>query len=132
MGMKGRDVRNAILRQLMPLLWLGQTDEAIKPLSEIKDTDIKKKSAMEKLIAYLKRNFPYIPCYMVRKELGLRNSSNRGEKANDLVVSGRQKHNGMSWSKKGSVALASLSALKINCEYMIWFEKRKIEFKFAT
>ncbi len=132
MGMKGRDVRNTILKQMMPLLWFGQTDRAIRLLSEIKGTDIKNRSAIEKLKAYLKRNSLYIPCYVIRKELGLRNSSNRGEKANDLVVSDRQKHNGMSQSKKGSVALASLSALKRNCEYMIWFEKRKIEFKFAN
>ncbi len=63
---------------------------------------------------------------------GLRNSSNIGEKANDLVVSDRQKHNGMSWSKAGSVALASLSALKRNNEYMRWFQKREIEMKFAA
>jgi len=35
-------------------------------------------------------------------------------KANDLIVSGRQKDNGMSWSKTGSVTLASLTALKRN------------------
>jgi hypothetical protein len=39
-----------------------------------------------------------IPVYAVRRQLGLRNSSNRGEKANDLLVAARQKHNGMSWS----------------------------------
>jgi len=31
---------------------------------------------------------------------------------NDLVVSNRQKHNGMSWSKDGAIALASITALK--------------------
>jgi len=59
----------------------------------------------------------------------LRNSSNIGEKANDLLVSDRQKHNGMSWSKVGSVALASLTALVKNCEYKKWFETKTIEFK---
>ena len=34
----------------------------------------------------------------LRANLGLRNSSNPVEKANDLVVAGRQKHNGMAWS----------------------------------
>jgi len=46
--------------------------------------------------------------------LGLRNSSNRGEKVNDLVVSERQKHNGMSWSPEGSVALAAAITLARN------------------
>jgi len=33
---------------------------------------------------------------------------------NDLVVSERQKHNGMSWSKGSSVALATITFLKRN------------------
>jgi hypothetical protein len=132
MGMKGRDLRNSVLERLLPLLWLGLIDRAITLLCEIGIADIKNRTAIEKLKEYLRRNAPDIPCYAIRKELGLRNSSNRGEKANDLVVSDRQKHNGMSWSKKGSVALAFLSALKRNNEYMSWFTKREIEMKFAT
>jgi hypothetical protein len=54
-----------------------------------------------------------IPCYALRKAFGLCNSSAIGEKINDLIVSNRQKHNGMSWSKKGSLALASLTAAKL-------------------
>ena len=101
-------------------------------LCDLDSADIKNRAVIDRLVEYLRRNAPYIPCYAIRKELGLRNSSNRGEKANDLVVSDRQKHNGMSWSKKGSVALAFLSALKRNNEYMSWFTKRKIDMKFAT
>jgi hypothetical protein len=68
----------------------------------------------------------------VRKELGLCNSSNRGEKSNDLVVSKRQKHNGMSWSKSGSVALASLTGVARNGEDKRWFKTGKIAFKLAA
>ncbi len=132
MGMKGRDLRNRVLDKLLPLLWLGLTDRAIALIGDIDSADIKNRSVIEKLKKYLRRNAPYIPCYAIRKVFGLRNSSNIGEKANDLVVSDRQKHNGMSWSKAGSVALASLSALKRNNEYMRWFQKREIEMKFAA
>ena len=132
MGMKGRDLRNAILERLLPLLWLGLTDRAIALLCDIDSAEIKNMAFIEKLKEYLRRNKPYMPCYAIRKELGLRNSSNRGEKGNDLVVSDRQKHNGMSWSKKGSIALASLTALNRNNEYMKWFEKREIEMKLAA
>ncbi len=132
MGMKGRDLRNAILERLLPLLWLGLTDRAIDLISDIDSADIKNRAAIEKLIKYLRRNTPYIPCYAIRKVIGLRNSSNRGEKGNDLIVSDRQKHNGMSWSKEGSVALASLAALNRNKEYKRWFEKREIEMKLAA
>ena len=81
---------------------------------------------------YLERITPFIPCYAVRKELGLRNSSAIGEKMNDLIVSDRQKNNGMSWSKPGSVTLASITVLKLNNEYGKWFEERDIEFKLAA
>jgi hypothetical protein len=81
---------------------------------------------------YLERNTPYIPCYAIRKKLGLRNSSSIGEKMNDLIVSSRQKHNGMSWSKDGSVALATITSLKRNRENNKWFEERELNYKLAS
>ena len=74
-------------------------------------------------MAYLDKNRGMIPVYAVRRELGLRNSSNRGEKANDVLVAARQKHHGMSWSKSGSVALASMTALKKNRPIKCGFRK---------
>ena len=132
LAMTGRVIRNKTLEQLKPLLWYGRTDKAIDLLSEIEDRSMKSKPAMEKLIDYLKRNRPHIPCYAVRKTLGLRNSSNLGEKTNDLLVSDRQKHNGMSWSKPGSIALASISCLKRNGEIGRWFEKKDLHLKLAA
>ena len=73
-----------------------------------------------------------IPAYSVRKRLGLGNSSSQREKANDLLVADRQKKNGMSWSKVGSVRLASITALAKNNEYHRWFEHGEIRFKFAA
>ncbi len=87
---------------------------------------------LEKLIAYLNRNKFYIPCYAVRKELGLCNSSAIGEKMNDFVVLKRQKHNGMSWSKSGSVNLATITALKRNKESAKWFKEKEFDFKPAA
>ena len=99
--MNGRKPRNEVLNKLKPLPWYGLTDKAIEFLREIPETDIKNDQSLEKLIACPERNRPYIPCYAARKELGLCNSSAVGEKANDLIVSERQKHNGMSGTKKG-------------------------------
>jgi len=132
LGMKGRVFRNQVLEQLLPLLWHGLTDKAVVLIKEIPCSQIKDTAATDKLIKYLNRNKPYIPCYAIRKELGLRNSSSIGEKMNDLVVSARQKHNGMSWSLPGSVALASITALKRNGESTRWFEKRELRFKMAA
>ena len=132
MALKGRSIRNEILGILMPLLWYGLTDEAVVCLEEIDQNSIKRIEILEKLIKYMKRNKPYIPCYAVRKELGLCNSSAIGEKMNDLVVSSRQKNNGMSWSKVGSVSLATITAIKRNKENDKWFETKTLDFELAA
>lgn len=132
MALKGRESRNQVLKQLFPLLWLGCIDRAIQLLRDLEPATIKDSKCLEQLIGYFQRQQPFIPCYAVRKELGLRNSSNRGEKANDLLVSNRQKHKGMSWSASGSVALAALVALVRNDEHALWFRSRSIRFAFAS
>jgi len=132
MALKGRDIRNQVLEQLTPLLWLGCVDRAITFLRAITTDHIKNQTYLDDLIGYLHRQQPHIPCYAARKKLGLRNSSNYGEKANDLLVSSRQKHNGMSWSSTGSVALAALTALVRNNEYKLWFQSHTFRFSFAA
>jgi hypothetical protein len=107
-------------------------DPAVIYLKSLPESEMKNAEARLNLITYLTSNRPMIPVYAVRKKLGLRNSSNRGEKANDLMVANRQKHQGMSWSTSGSVALASVTALKQNKEYKRWFQEREIEFKLAS
>ena len=47
------------------------------------------------------------------------------------MVSDRQKHNGMSWSKPGSVALAAVAALVRNQEYKRWFHTGTLSFAFS-
>jgi len=131
-ALKGRLIRNAVLEPLLPCLWHGCVDRAMAVLQTIAPAKIKDQEALADLIGYLERNRPYLPCYAVRKRLGLRNSSNVGEKANDLVVSDRQKHNGMSWSRCGSVALAAVTALVRNREYTRWFQTRTLSFSFSA
>lgn len=132
LGLIGSKLTASIRSEVKQLLWYGATDKAIEYLQEIDRKNIKNQEAIDKLINNLQRNKPYIPGYAARKQLGLRNSSNIGEKANDLLVSERQKHNGMSWSKVGSVALASLTALVKNGEYKKWFETKTIKFQLVS
>jgi hypothetical protein len=132
LAMKGAVLRNEALSALSALLWYGRVDSAKTFLQSLPNVDLKKPDEIRVLLGYLERHRPYIPCYAVRKRLGLRNSSNIGEKMNDLLVSDRQKHNGMSWSAGGSIALAALEALKRNHEYQHWFEFHEIELKQAA
>lgn len=125
----GRHCRNQHLARLTTLLWHGLVDAAVIYLDYLDPNHLKNAQALEQLKAYLRRSRPHIPCYSVRQSLGLRNSSSLGEKSNDLLVSTRQKHNGMSWSKAGSVALAAITALIYNKEYLTWFRTGDLNFK---
>lgn len=132
LALNGKDRRNRVLDQLTALLWDGRTAAAHDFLAQLNPAWVKNPDQLEKLMASLRRNTPHIPCYSVRKALGLRNSSNLGEKYNDLVVSQRQKHNGMSWSAAGSEALAALATLKLNQQVQSWFKTGRIQFRLTA
>jgi len=124
-----RAYRNEMLQKTMPLLWRGDVDGAIIMLKSIDMGMVKNSGSLNYLIGYLERVRANIPNYMLRAALGLRNSSNRGEKANDLIVSNRQKHNGMSWSDAGSITFASVSAIQYNDELDNWINNRTLSLK---
>ena len=117
-----RIYRNEMLQKIMPVLWRGDVDGAIAILKFIDMSMVKNKGLLDYLIGYLERVRATIPNYMLRAMLGLRNSSNRGEKSNDIIVANRQKHNGMSWSDAGSTAFASVSAVLYNNELDNWIK----------
>jgi hypothetical protein len=130
MAIKGKQDKNQLLTELLAWLWLGKVDQAMKLLLEVSQESIKNQKELNNLTNYLDRNSNCIPCYALRKKLGLRISSNPVEKANDLLVSNRQKHNGMSWSAEGSTSLATLTALRRNSEDRQWLLHHDIHFQF--
>jgi len=130
MAISGKAVKNQILTQLLAWLWLGKVERAIQLLREVSQESIKNHKELHNLINYLERNRSCIPCYALRNQLGLPTSSNPEEYANDLVVSHRQKRNGMSWSPDGSTSLATLTALRRNCEDHQWLLNQDLRFQF--
>ena len=120
MSVKGREKRNAVLQKLLRILWVGNVDEAIAYLQNLDESTLRPINRIDDLRQYIEKHREHIPPYALRAELGLRNSSNRVEKANDLCVAQRQKHNGMSWSTSGSSALAQISALILNNQLLSW------------
>jgi len=123
--------RNEILDQMKLFLWKGDVDSAINVIDNIETKWIKSAKWLGKIVPYLKKRKDSIPCYALRASLGLRNSSNLGEKSNDRVVSSRQKHNGMAWSDEGSAGLATICATQINNEMPEWLLTNTIRFGFA-
>jgi len=132
MALKGSKIRNEFLDELLPCLWFGNVDGAIKLLRNINPNKVKNSDDIDTLAGYFERCRAYIPCYALRRELGLRNSSNLGEKSNDLIVSSRQKHNGMNWSDDGSHAFTSVSAAVCNGELHSWIHNNSLSWQLST
>lgn len=132
MALKGtKEERHEIRYQLDRKLWAGNFDAAINYISNLDKRHIKNSAKMTEAIEYLNRKKPFACCYALRDVLKYRNSSNPAEKANDLVVANRQKHNGMSWSSAGSNSLAVLTAVIKNKELDTYLHSHTIPFSMS-
>jgi hypothetical protein len=127
----GREIRNRHVQTLLRLLWFGLLDRAIDYLQAVPVSELKNHQPIERLIGYLERNRNAMPCYALRRQLRLPNSSNPVERSNNLVTARRQKHNGMSWSKAGSHALTALNAVVLNGGVQRWVRQREIALEFV-
>lgn len=99
-------------------LWHGRTEEALTFLEAL---TVRNEKAHRELLGYLQKHQSEIIDYDRRKSIGKPVGSGRMEKAVDQVVSMRQKHKGMSWSKAGSHSLAQLSIAQCNNEWNTLF-----------
>jgi hypothetical protein len=132
MAIMGKQIKEQLLPELLAWLGLGKVERAVQLLREARPETIKNRKELDNLINYFERNRSCIPCYALRKKLGLRLSSNPVEKANDVVVASRQKHNGMSWSADGSISLATLTTVRRNAEDRKWLLNNDISFQFTA
>lgn len=129
MALKGPKAERHMLRyELDQKLWVGNIDDAKAYLNGLDPKYIKNRQKLDEALEYLEGKRAYIACYALRKELQYRNSSNPAEKENDLVVAGRQKHNGMSWSRDGSGSLAVITAEYRNGGMHSWICDKVIPF----
>jgi Uncharacterised protein family (UPF0236) len=118
-----KDRRRAFEKELLGQLWEGKVNAAIELLKGALEW-VRNPAGVEELIAYLEKRQAYIPNYQQRKQAGLWIASTRVEKYNDWEVSGRCKHQGMSWSPQGVLALAALEAARRNGELDDWRRDR--------
>ena len=128
---RGRAIRNQHLRPLVRFLWYGMVAEARQYLDTIPAEELKDPASIERLKKSLERNESSIPCYALRRRLGLPNGSSPVESANNEVTARRQKRNSMSWSKAGSQALTALSVLVCNRCQGIWVREHTIPLRFV-
>ena len=133
MAVKGsKEEKRAIAKGLLRILWAGNAEKAKDYLKNLKKKNVKNEIMLSEACAYITRKQPYIICYAFRAMAHLKNSSNRVEKENDLLVAQRQKHNGMSWSSGGSGALAAIRMAETNGELENWLVNREISFRVAA
>src|SRR5512135_2652629 len=114
-----KDRRRALEVALLRHLWGGEVDAAVELLRGALEW-VRNPAAVEDLIGYLEKRRVYLPDYEQRQRAGLWIASTRVEKFNDWAVSERCKHQGMSWSPEGVLALAALEAAQRNGELDAW------------
>lgn len=91
LAMNNRKKRNEILGKILYYSWFGCIKKVYDVIDKIPKDYIKNQDALRVLKGYYERNYDYIPNYALRKKLSLRNSSNRVEKENDILIADRQK-----------------------------------------
>lgn len=132
-GGKDNLSRNYWIREeFFRYLWIGEVQKAKDYLDRIDPSAVKNQKQLEAIKAYLDRKSPYVYCFALRKQLGLINSSNQGEKSNDLVVASRQKHNGMSWCDSGSANMGNITLIIVNQEDTSWYSERTLPFTMVS
>jgi hypothetical protein len=93
-------------------LWRGQVPEVLQYLRiQVK---AKNTAKLQELIGYMEKHDGEIVDYARRQQAGKPIGSGRMEKGVDQVIGSRQKKKGMSWSQKGSKALAILKVVELN------------------
>ena len=120
-----KERRATFENELLRRLWEGKVDAAVELLRGAVEW-VRNPGAVEELIGYLEKRRGYIPDYQQRQRAGLWIASTRVEKFNDWAVSGRCKHQGMSWSPKGVLALAAMEAARRNGELDHWRQNREL------
>lgn len=108
-------------------LFAGNTEAAKHYLDALDPSVVRNQGKIDELKAYLDRKKSGIYPYAIRKQMGIINSSNQGEKSNDLVVAQRCKHNGMSWTGCGVNGMRNVNLVILNRE-KDWYETHEMTF----
>ena len=122
---RGRKAKAKLLGALMLALWQGNVEAAINHLEGYRG-QAKDEAKLDELIGYLRDRQEIIPNYQTRRARRQYIGSGQAEKANDLLVARRQKHQGMHWSLETSDALAALKTLMLNQGWELYWKQRQV------
>lgn len=122
---RGREAKDALLNSLKLKLWHGKVADAISILEDYRP-QARNEKKLDELIGYLRKHQEEIPDYNERRIHCQFNGSAHVEKANDLLVARRQKHQGMHWSLETSDSLCALKTLMLNHGWELYWQQRKV------
>lgn len=103
------------VKSIARLLWQGKVEEAKHYLE--RDVVCRNDRAREELLGYLEKHAEEIIDYEKRRAAGKTIGSGPVENGVDQIVGQRQKQKAMSWSDRGSKALAILETTILNREW---------------
>ncbi|MBA7538879.1 hypothetical protein ES705_31156 [subsurface metagenome] len=108
------------------LLLSNQIDEDLSVIDQlIKNSyDLKEKDNLVKLYTYISRNYLAIINQFKLKDKEIERAEVIESNVNKVIAS-RFKKRGMSWSKRGALALLKIKETVINGEWDIWWEKER-------
>lgn len=121
----GRMAKKKLLRQLLCLLWRGRGQDALSVLQDYRP-QAKNVEMLDALITYLTARLSFLPDYKHRRANRQFIGSGFVEKANDLIVSRRQKNKGMHWSLGVSDGLAALRTLMLNEGWDLYWQENQV------
>lgn len=121
----GRQAKAALIGPLLSNLWRGQVDDALAQLEAYRPK-CRNEQKLDELISYLTARKPYLVNYKDRRARRIYIGSGHAEKACDLIVSRRQKHKGMHWSRETADGLAALKTLVLNDAWDLYWQKRQV------
>lgn len=116
-----KEEKKEYIKEILNMLWRGEVEKAIEKLRQI---DVKNIEKREDLIGYFEKHKLEIINYDKRRQVGKTIGSGRIENGVNQIVGRRQKNKGMSWSRKGSKAIAILKSTQYNNEWNnLWIKK---------
>jgi hypothetical protein len=120
-----RQTRWRTAKNILSLLWEGKWKAALRVLDQlsIERRDGQNQEVLE-LRKYINNNASGIVDYKAFKQAGYYISSSVVEKAADIIVARRQKHQGMIWSRKGANAIAILRTIVLNGKWDSHWKKK--------
>ena len=122
---RGSLARKKLLGQLFYYLWRGETQHVLSILQDYR-SQAKNVEVLDSLIEYLTDRLLFLPNYKQRRENRQFIGSGFVEKANDLIVSRRQKNQGMHWSQDVSDGLAALKTIMLNQGWDQYWQQSKV------